>query len=147
MKNTFYNIVFLLLISCGSEPNTQQSKALPNTPETVSKQWQYLLDNNEIEKVAQLSTDNTKAWLRENTALFLSDDQIYKTEFIQMDCHEEGDQAACIFIIKEEGELIEDIFLLKRVDGQWLVDIEEDTSGPTLDEQIFKEMEKKLKLD
>ena len=147
LKNIFPLVFFCLLIGCSNEPATQQTELLPNTPETVSKQWQHLLDNNQIEKVAQLSTENTKAWLKENTDLFLSDNQVYKTEFIQMDCREEGDQAECIFIIKEEGELIQDIFLLKKVDGQWLVDIEEDTSGPALDEQIFKEMEKELKLD
>lgn len=137
----------VLLISCSNEPSVQQKDPLPNTPETVSKKWQLLLDNNEIEKVAELSTDNTKEWLKENKELFLSDTQVYKTQFVKMDCQEKDNQATCLYIIKEEGELIEDFFLLKKIDGQWLVDIEEETDSPELDEQIFKEMEKELKLD
>jgi len=139
--------LFLFLISCSNEPNVPQKEPLPNTPETVSKKWQFLLDNNKIEQVAELSTESTKEWLKENKELFLSDTQVYKTQFVKMDCREDGDQAECIFIIKEEGEFIEDIFLLKKVKGQWLVDIEEETDAPELDEQIFKEMEKELKLD
>lgn len=142
------SVFILILFSCSNEPTTQQEEeTLPNTPETVSKKWQLLLDNNEIEKVAALSTEKTKAWLKENKELFLSDTQIYKTQFVKMDCQEEDDKATCIYIIKEEGEFIEDFFLLKRTQGQWLVDIEDDTSSPELDEQIFKEMEKELKLD
>ncbi len=148
MKLLFSIITFFVfLISCSNEPSVQQKEALPNTPETVSKKWQLLLDNNEIEKVAELSTDNTKGWLKENKELFLSDTQVYKTQFVKMDCQEEGEQATCIYLIKEEGEFIEDFFSLKKIDGQWLVDIEEDTNAPELEEQIFKEMEKELKLD
>lgn len=147
MKQLFlFLISSIILFSCGNEPSTQQVEPLPNTPETVSKKWQFLLDNNEIEKVAELSTENTKKWLKENKALFLSDTQTYKTQFVKMDCQTEKDKATCTYIIKEENELIEDVFLLKKIEGQWLVDLEETTS-PELDEQIFKEMEKGLKLD
>lgn len=147
MKQLFlFLISSIILFSCGNEPSTQQVEPLPNTPEAVSKKWQFLLDNNEIEKVAELSTENTKKWLKENKALFLSDTQTYKTQFVKMDCQAEKDKAICTYIIKEENELIEDVFLLKKIEGQWLVDLEETTS-PELDEQIFKEMEKGLKLD
>jgi len=105
------------------------------------------LDNNELEKVANLSTSTTKEWLTENKEIFLNDNQVYKTEFVKMNCDSADNKAACLYTIKEDGELIEDVFLLKKVAGQWLVDIEEDDSSPLLDEQIFKEMEQELKLD
>lgn len=142
-------ISFMLLITnCSNESNSSTTnEPLPNTPETVSKKWQSYLDNNEIEKVATLSTAATKEWLTENKEIFLSDKQIYNTKFIKMDCQTKGDRAACIYTIKEEGELIEDVFLLKKVGGQWLVDLEEEEEIPLLEEQIFKEMEKELKLD
>lgn len=135
------------LISCSNDQKPSGNESLPNTPETVCKQWQSYLDNNEIEKVATLSTTITKEWLTENKELFLNDTQVYKTEFVKMDCDSMGNKATCIYTIKEEGELIEDIFLLKKVAGQWLVDIEEDDGSPLLEEQIFKEMERELKLD
>jgi len=140
-------VLVLLLISCSNEPKTSINESQPNTPEKVCKQWQLYLDNNEIEKVATLSTTTTKAWLTENKELFLSDTQVYKTEFVKMNCDSAGNKATCIYTIQEEGELIEDVFLLKKVAGQWLVDIEEDDGSPLLEEQIFKEMEKELKLD
>jgi len=140
-------ITILLFANCNNESTIQNSKPLPNTPETVTKQWQLYLDNNELEKVATLSTATTKEWLTENKELFLSDTQVYKTEFVKMNCDSAGNRAACLYTIKEDGELIEDVFLLKKIDGQWLVDIEEDESTPMLDEQIFKEMKKELKLD
>ncbi len=146
--NHLIPIVFvLLLINCSNEPSNSTNESLPNTPETVSKQWQLYLDNNEIEKVATLSTTTTREWLTENKALLLSDTQVYKTEFVKMNCDSTGNKATCKYTIKEEGELIEDVFLLKKVGGQWLVDLEEYGDSPALEEQIFQEMEKELKLD
>lgn len=148
-RNSLKSMLLLLLfISCNNPQSQQEEKIpLPNTPETVSKQWQAHLDKNEIEKTAALSTTLTKEWLAENKELFLNDPQVYQTQFVKMNCTTEGETAICNYTILEEGELIEDFFLLKKVDGQWLVDLEEETANPELDEQIFKEMEKELKLD
>ncbi len=120
---------------------------LPNTPEMVSKQWQAHLDKNELTQATLLSTELTKEWLVENKELLLNDSQVYQTNFVKMDCVVEAEKAICNYTILEEGELIEDFFLLKKVKGQWLVDLEEDTATPELEEQLFKEMEKELKLD
>jgi len=146
----FIFIIFLALplcIACTDISNNAQSQIdLPNTPEAVSKQWQLYLDNNEIEKVAALSTQKTKVWLQENKELFLNDPQLYKTNFIQMQCSVNQDTAICHFTLQEAGELIEDYFLLKKENGQWLVDLDDETDIPGLEEQFFKEMEKELKL-
>ena len=150
-KNKRWSIIYLLCLSlclsCNIDSTQTQNSKLPNTPETVSKQWQLHLDQNEIEKAIALSTTNTKEWLAENKEIFLNDNQIYQTQFVKMNCQIKGDQATCKYTIKEEGELFEDFFLLKKIKGQWLVDLEEDNNNPELDEQIFKEMEKELKLE
>ena len=146
-KGIFFMAFLGFLMSCNNNPPTQEQETLPNTPETVSKKWQFYLDNNQLDKVALLSTSSTKEWLEENRELFLNDHQVYKTQFIKMKCQTNGNQATCNFTIKEEGELIDDYFLLKKVAGQWLVDIEEDTISPELEEQIFREMERELKMD
>lgn len=142
-------LLLTLLISCNNNsPTKEENKiSLPNTPETVSKQWQTHLDKNEIDQAALLSTELTKEWLAENKELFLNDSQIYQTNFVKMDCVEAGKKATCNYTILEEGELIEDFFLLKKINNQWLVDLEEEAANPELDEQIFKQMEKELKLD
>jgi len=148
MNSVTSMLLLLLFISCNNSPASQEEKIiLPNTPETVSKQWQVHLDKNEIEEAAALSTTLTKEWLAENKELFLNDPQLYQTKFVKMNCTTEGEKAICNYTILEEGELIEDFFLLKKVDGQWLVDLEEEMANPELDEQIFKAMEKELKLD
>lgn len=138
-----------LLISCNNNSPANEAKKipLPNTPETVSKQWQSHLDKNEIAQASALSTPLTKAWLAENEELFLNDSHVYQTKFVKMNCIIEGETATCTYTILEEGELIEDYFLLKKINGQWLVDLEEESPNPELDEQIFKEMEQELKLD
>ncbi|MFK7978436.1 MAG: hypothetical protein AB8G86_00520 [Saprospiraceae bacterium] len=137
-----------IIFSCNNTaPKPKVKDALPNTPETVSKQWQVYLDKNEIEKAAALSTTSTQEWLAENKELFLNDSQVYQTNFVKMNCATEGTKATCTYTILEEGELIEDFFLLQKINGQWLVDLEEETANPELDEQIFKEMKKELKLD
>ena len=135
------------MILNNTAPAAETTSVLPNTPETVSKQWQAHLDKNEIDQAALLSTELTKEWLAENKELFLNDSQVYQTNFVKMNCVVAGEKATCNYTILEEGELIEDIFLLKKMNNQWLVDLEEDTANPELDEQIFKEMEKELKLD
>ena len=149
-KNNFLFLLVLfhlLLLGCTSKSDHQPAKSvLPNTPESVSKQWQFYLDNNEIEKVATLSTERTKAWLEENKVIFLSDNQSYKTNFVQMECSVSKDTAICNFTILEEGELIDDYFILKKENGQWLVDLDEENGAPDAEEQFFKEMEKELKL-
>jgi len=117
--------LILCLLSCNNAPSTsKESTLLPNTPETVSKQWQVHLDKNEIEKAMALSTTLTKEWLAENKELFLNDAQVYQTNFVNMECLTEGEKATCTYTILEEGELIEDFFLLKKINGQWLVDLE-----------------------
>lgn len=141
-------LLLTLFVSCSNSPTKEEKKIpLPNTPETVSKQWQIHLDKNEIDQASALSTPLAKAWLAENKELLLNDSQVYQTKFTQMDCITEGETATCNYTILEEGELIEDYFLLKKIKGQWLVDLEEESPNPALEEQIFKEMEKELKLD
>ncbi|MEM6319597.1 MAG: hypothetical protein AAF960_18130 [Bacteroidota bacterium] len=151
LKGSLVLITTFLLTNCNPPKPTNQAppQTLPNNPESVSKRWQLHLDHNEIEKAMLLSTDRTKAWLSKNTDLFLDDQQVYQTEFVKMDCQITEDKAKCTYVIKGEmtEEDIEDYFLLKKVNNQWLVDLEEESASPELDEQIFNEMEKELKLD
>lgn len=147
MKKVGNLLLFIVLFACSDTPTAKQKVVLPNTPETVSKQWQLHLDNNEIDKVAVLSSTNTKEWLAENKDIFLGDNQAYQTEFLQMTCTEQEEKAMCHCVMKDEtGELIEDVFLLIKINGQWLVELEDDTGTPSLEEQLFREMERELNL-
>lgn len=147
MKKVGSFLLFILLVACSDTPTVKNKEVLPNTPETVSKQWQLYLDNNELDKVAALSSTSTKEWLAENKDIFLGDNQAYQTRFLQMTCTEQGEKAMCHCVMKDEtGELIEDVFLLVKINGQWLVELEEDTGTPSLEEQLFREMEKELNL-
>jgi len=130
-------IVLLFVISCWScESDTAQNNTeeLPNTPETVTRTWQEYVDKDEFDKAAQLSTPSAKEWLQmiekflEGLPKEEEDASIVMTQFTEMNCIEKGMTARCGCIIKDEGELIPDTFLLQKIDGQWMVDVPEEVS-------------------
>ena len=148
-KTLFVGSILLLhLFGCQTNSVEEKTVALPNTPESVSKAWQYALDKNDLESVAILSTPSTLEWLDQNRDLFMADNQVYTTQFLKMDCQVSSDSIAiCQFTMKAEGEIIEDFYALKKIENQWLVEIADDTTGMDLEEQFFQEMEKELNLN
>lgn len=135
MKNI---IILLLIASCWScESDTAQTNApevLPNTPETVTRKWQEYVDKDEFRKAAALSTPNAKEWLLmiekflEGLPQEEEEVSVVMTQFAEMNCLEESTTARCGCLIKEEGELIPDTFMLQKIDGQWMVDVPEEVS-------------------
>lgn len=143
MKPYYFFCLLFLLGGCNSDTadNNAAQKALPNTPETVARQWQEYIDTDKFDEATELSTARGKEWINllkkfieglpiEETAA------IIQTTFTEMNCIEEGDFARCGYILEEEGELIKDTFYLNKVNGQWLVDIPEEVT-----EGIETEME------
>lgn len=134
MKNLCFFLLLILTVGCASEPeNTTVAAALPNTPETVTRQWQEYVDTDKFVEAAELSTPRAREWLLmiekfleglppEETA------EIYRTDFAEMSCTETGNAAACACVIREEGELIRDTFILQKINGQWAVDVPEEVT-------------------
>lgn len=138
MKNLFFFVLIALCWSCNSD--TAQDDAaklnqpLPNTPETVTRKWQEYVDTDEFTKAAKLSTPNAKEWLLmiekflEGLPQEEEEVSVVMTQFAEMNCLEESTTARCGCLIKEEGELIPDTFMLQKIDGQWMVDVPEEVS-------------------
>ena len=139
---------FFLLIGCTNEPKATDNttkEVIPKTPEGVVRQWQKFIDKNEFQAAINLSTPRGKEWI-EGIELFLKDENldsmITNTEFLNMNCIENGGDAFCVYLFKdEEGEIFQDTFFLKKEKNQWLVDIPEDEGVPTEEEllEFFEE--------
>lgn len=150
MKSNYllYFLCLGLLCACQNEPSAPKSKEafiIPNTPETICRLWQQVLDNNEIDKALLLGSSATKKWLTENKDLIVNNGTNEATKFINMTCTEAGDKAICKYTLREDGDLIEDYFSLIKLEQQWLIHIEESASNDP-EELIFEKMKKSLEL-
>ena len=150
MKNNYllYFLFLGFLGACKSDPPASKSAevfTIPNTPESICRLWQKVLDNNEIDKALLLGSPATKKWLVENKDLIVDSGLNEATTFIDMACKAIADTAICKYTLREDGDLIEDYFSLIRLDNQWLIHIEESTSNDP-EEVIFEQMKKSLEL-
>lgn len=132
MKTIFLKfscLLTLIFFSCQNAENSKNSiKQLPNTPETVARQWQKYIDKNEFAAAKKLSTQNGVKWIEEMELLFSEIDiesVLDETNFLKMNCQEKNEKAFCVYKIQEEEFEIVDTFFLEKMEGQWVVDIPE----------------------
>ncbi len=137
--SSFLAVSLLLLISC------QTAEPLPNTPETVSRQWQEYINNNHFAKAKKLSTPNAKEWVTWIEKMIIEEEPgevLPPPVLLEMTCKEMGNKATCLFLQEDAGEQYRDSFFLFKIDGQWLVDIpEEDLEMDETMEQLINQME------
>ena len=132
----------LMVAGCASD-----KKDLPNTPETVARQWQQWIDNNQYQQARELSTTNGIAWIDwvETTLknAGVEEDAITPSRFLAMQCKETQSSATCRYLLDDNGVQYHDSFLLQKIAGQWLVDIPDQDliEDETIDE-LFKELER-----
>lgn len=135
----FFTASLLLILSC------QTAEPLPNTPETVSRQWQEHINNNQFAQAKKLSTTNAKEWVNWIEKMIVEEEPgeaLPPPIFLEMTCKEIGDKATCLFLQEDAGEQFRDSFFLFKINGQWLVDIpEEDLEMDDTMEQLFNQME------
>jgi len=140
LKYLFFFLASLLLIlSC------QTAEPLPNTPETVSRQWQEYINNNQFAKAKTLSTPNAKEWVNWIEKMIVVEEPgeaLPPPVFLEMNCKVLGNKATCLFLQEDAGEQYRDSFFLFKINGQWLVDIpEEDLEMDETLEQLMNQME------
>lgn len=138
MPKLFF-FIFILFSACKSEQAASGDAELPNTPEEVARAWQKYIDVNEFDKAKKLSTPAAILVIESIQSIMLGEEdslEIMHTEFVTMTCKETADDAVCYYVLHEEGERFRDSFILKKINGQWLVDIVEDTTTP--EEEIFE---------
>ncbi len=133
---------FFCLSNCASD-----KKDLPNTPESVARQWQLWIDNNEYLLARELSTSNAIEWIDWVEETLKRDglevDTFPPTQFLHMRCTERGNLASCLYLLDDNGFQYQDSFYLKKINSQWLVDIpEQDLIEDDMIENLFKELQK-----
>lgn len=137
---TFIGSLFFL--SC------QNTEPLPNTPESVSKQWQEYINNNQFPEAKRLSTPNAKEWVSWLEKMLIQEEpgeELPPPVFLQMNCNESNNKATCLYLQQDAGEAYRDSFFLLKINGQWLIDIpEEDLEMDETMEQLFNQMEEMI---
>lgn len=120
----FISTIFLLFIfAC--QQTAQQAK----TPEEVLMQYQKYIDNNQFEEAKKLSTAAGKEWLSE-LASIIEDEQpdstLMNTQFLSINCQEEGDILVCDCVLEDQYEKYTATYRLVKEEEQWLIDAPEE---------------------
>ncbi len=140
----FYGTLLLIFfqMACSSDPG------LPNTPESVARQWQDYVDENEFTAAKKLSAPAAVEWLDwiSNTLTdeMLKEDTLPPGKILQMSCVEKGNTANCAYTFDDNGFVYQDTFNLLKVKGQWLVDIPAEN---LLEDNDIEELLQQLKQD
>jgi hypothetical protein len=136
------------MLSCQNDAKNSSentTKTHPTSPEGVVRLWQTHIDKNEFNAAKLLSTQRGKDWINGIQAFLEGENMdsiITTTNFMNMNCVENGMDAYCVYLFKsEEGDTFQDTFFLKRENDLWFVDIPEDEGVPTEEElmQFFEE--------
>lgn len=137
-----------MLFACQDDPKDATDAALlaplPNTPETVVREYQACMDSNRFERAALLSTPDGKdmlSMLAEIMAGDPPDSTIIHTQILRMDCTTVVDTALCQCLLKDEYEEYESLFRLIRMEGQWLVDVPEEEDVEMTEEDFLEQID------
>ena len=140
-------ILFFFCLSCTSDKKLDR---IENKPLVVAKHWleNYYYKNN-YEEAKIYSTQRTADMI--DTIKTMIFPEMGKTEIDfkikKINCKETNDRAECSCVYVDTGEEFEEILVLAKQDGQWLVDMELLNDDELLDEDIdamTKEFEESL---
>ncbi len=117
---------------------------LPNSPEEVIKQYQLWYDANRYGEAKQLSTPREDERLDEMAGMLQgqdADSTLLQTRFLVIKCDEQENVAFCYCLLEDQYERYQNLFILRRVEGQWLVDSPEADGPPAAEmERAFEEL-------
>ncbi len=114
-----------LIAACQNDSATNNLE----TPEGVVRRWQSLVDSSKFEAAKAFSTERAMRWLEKNKALTDSGDSlVYPMNFIEISCKIDGDSAICncIYMMPEDTTAYKDVYLAKKINGKWVVDLNQD---------------------
>jgi len=137
MTRLILTILSLSFFACTSDQPKEE-----NTPEDVVRRWQKFVDQNQFEEAKKISASRAIELIEDMEAIIEAEpalaNETIRTEFVMLSCSEQGTQAICRYVIKEEGEAIQDSFILSQQKGKWLVDLpEEDLEEESILQDIF----------
>jgi hypothetical protein len=137
-------ICLLFFMACQQQEKKGSAipETLPNTPETVVRQYQALMDSNRFERAALLSTPDGQAMLNMLAEIMAGDppdSSIIHTNFLDLNCAVQKDTARCNCLLRDEYEEYASQFKLLKINGQWLVDIPEEDEVEMSEEEWLDE--------
>lgn len=122
----FFTIFSCLVLLAACQNNVSNSSDQVMNPETTVRQWQACMDKNDFKNAQKLSSEETKKWLEGIAAAFSGDTIQIQTEFEEIKCEEKDEKAMCVCKVKQNiaDESYEDVFLLIKENGRWVVDLD-----------------------
>ena len=140
-------ILFFISLSCTSDKKLDR---MENKPLVVAKHWleNYYYKNN-YEEAKIYSTQRTADMIDTIKTLIFPEMGKTKIDFQikKINCKEVKDRAECTCVYLDSGEEFEEVLVLAKVDGLWLVDMELLNDDALNDEDIdamSKEFEESL---
>lgn len=115
-----FGLLLVELFACQSEVNSKSA-------EQTVRDWQSYVDANNLKAVRELSTDATMQMLDDMEKAFGAEPMLIKTNFLKIECIEQKEDAKCICEFRQDTikEVYQEIYLLRKINGRWLVDINE----------------------
>ena len=98
-------------------------------PDYAIKRWQGLVDSSDYEAAKVFSTPRTIKWLDKNKMATEAGDSLgYQLNFQKINCNISGDSAVCncIYSMRGDTTTYKDIYLAKKINNKWVVDLNND---------------------
>lgn len=150
MKLTFnINMVgfflFCAIFSCNKNERVEedQEKFGRASPENFIQQYQQWLDINNFEKAKEYATDLEKIRLNDLKKFVFKtretlDSSLLKTSFLAINCLPKGEHTICVCKMKDQFEIYDNTFYLKKSSGKWLMDAPPEEAQIYHDEELQK---------
>lgn len=133
-------LMSVLLGGCQGDPAVAGAKGSGRTPEWTVRRYQSLVDQNAFEEAKKMSTPAERERLDQLEAIMVGeslDDAVLTSDFLSINCREEGDTAYCRCVVEDPYERYELVYKLVYSKGQWLVDAPEDDGN---EEELMEEV-------
>lgn len=125
MKPIYFIFLVLLLGFWGCQNDSKTNKSEHSLAQEALVEWQQLVDLGHFAQAKLLSTDSTIIWLDEIADIDVEDDTIAMTILQEIHCAITSDTANCSYYIIEDGEKLDNSVQLVKVNGVWLVDVQD----------------------
>jgi hypothetical protein len=150
MKLTFYIyslgfLFFFAVVSCKKDKRIEdnQEPATMGSPEDFIEQYQQWLDVNDFEKADEYATEEEKLRLMDLKKFVFKtqetlDSSLLKTSFLAINCLPKGEHTICVCKMKDQFEVYDNTFYLKKSAGKWLMDAPPEEAQIYQDEELQK---------
>ncbi len=140
IRFTIVLFIATLAYACLQEPAAIDGFADGEAPESVLRNYQAFVDNNQFEAAKSLSTEAERKRLSELAAMLAEEPAeaaIFTTNFLRIDCQPKRFTAYCQCLVEDDYERYEIMFKLVKTQGNWRVDAPE-KDGVVVEEEVIE---------